>query len=648
MAYDTLYSAIKADFDKLDPSGKINTRYFHMVHMLNAGAKPVGLEATRDAFFKMINMLSTAEAIKKPTPIGASGLIYKIDLRDFDMHRPETLYTFMLKNIFPTLPEALKTKWLPETSERFVENYYGARFKEIFEGKGTTSPFIKADIHTFKNGLPIPADARLRQMTNEMSESPQQLNSGSPISYGATPNAERVQSAQCLGEAAMRPVGCSLPVPLMKMDWFVAQVSGNMQMRLYYHLSGLDDDSVTLDAALAIDDVEGIIIDNDPNFDSSTWPKDDIMRAGFNNSGVSVNHRLIERVQLDYTPGRPLWRGFEFKNKNTHPRHDIFKYPAGPFFEIGTETEPGFECVSLMTQPYTTLPGGQTIRTLRLLDHGLMYPSAMHNGVEPELVKAIKKYAPPSASHNQALYDEKLDEFAELYGHRDYLRYNASDYIAHHGVLPVRYIEELGGNVRMQSCEAGDPSFSFRHESLEYFFLRRNGMPGFVNLNLTADHLDYKVPNQRALQNKEALLIPAHDRPELMVVGAPISCLSCHAKGYIEKEDQVAAYVQDSNLSLDIKNKVAKLHKPFSELQTQMQKDNAVFYQALRELDLEPVEAEPVVANYRNWITELSLDDVAAELYMTPAELRREMSGKPEVKEVLRELLIPGSTMRRG
>lgn len=651
LPYETLYKTVAADFEK--QSDKVNTRYFHIANLFNAGANDADLESTRRALSKLLNMLSTSPEIKAPVAIDDLKLVYRVNLREYELDRPETLYTRMLKTIYPKLSSTLRDKWLPDPAERKVTNYYGARFKELFEGKITASPFIDREKHTFRAGLPRARSTQLAKMTQAMREGAQKLAGAKAGAYGEIEAPERDATAACKQSTS---VDCSNPMPLMRADWFIAQVTGNLQMRLYYHLSGLDDDTVTLDAALGIDDVEGQLVDNARDFDPKKWPKDPIIRAGFSNSGVSVNHRLVERIGLDYSPGRPLWRAFEFKDKNDHASHDIFDGAAGPIFEISADGEAGFECITLMTPPQTTITkldgATATVRTLRLLDLGVFYPSALVNGDDPNVVKKLKalKARPEAAvdAKDQAAFDEALASFEEAYGHQDYFNYRHDDFVAAHGALPVRTgVAELG-DVRMLRCEAPTRFRTFRHESLEYLFLRPNGLQGFVNVGLAAEHLDYKVPNQRALENKEALLIPAFDRPELLVVGAPLSCLSCHVKGYIEKEDMVREYVEESDHPADVKAKIARVHKPFAELKKQMEADNGVFRKALAATGVSLDEPEPIVGTYRRWAAGLTLTQVAAELDVTPETLQASMKAKRNVGQILRELTISGATMRRN
>lgn len=669
MPYSDVYKLVEKDLSL--QADKVNTRYFHLVNLYNSGAPDAEIQNTRNGLSKMLNMLSTSDKISVPEAIDDKLLIYRVDLKKYDLHRPETLYTYMLKNIFPKLSDDLKTKWLPNIDERNPANYYGGRFKELFEGKGSVSPFLKSGIHTFKDGLPFSNDPSLLKMAKEMREASQKIPSGL-LAYGDVSQEESQDSMKCRTEDNPAGISCSSPIPLMRANWFIAQVSANMKMRLYYHGAGMDDDTVTLDAALGIDDVEGFLNDNDPNYVRPA-SKEPLIRAGFNNSGVSINHRSIERIPLDYVPGKPLWRGYEFLDKSLPGKqeYDIFEYPVGPFFDISVKDElgsyePGFECVNLMSKPYFELPrinSQQTdrVRLIRLMDLGLLYPSSLPGEAEPRIVKEIKAIAPQSGSvippGKQARYNELLIEFKALYKHEDYLNYKSVDYIlAHGGSLPtidaanLQEIGRLDSNPRkMVQCEAPTDIKPFRHESLEYLFLKRNGMQGFVNVGLKAEHLDYKIPNQRAIENKQAILIPAHDNPNQLVVGAPISCLSCHVKGYIEKQDMVKNYVDQSNASDAVKNKISKVHVDLAEFRAQMEKDNAVFREALHKTGVLDTDEEPIVANYRSWaIPGLSLGQVASELELTGEALATLIKSDLEVGFLLRELKIKGSTIKRS
>lgn len=654
--YASVYETIAADFASFSGEEKPNIRYFHLVNRYNSGAPDTVLEQTRRALSKTLNMLSTAGEVSKPIAIDTRNLVYRVNLKAYELDRPETFYTQMLKTIFPILSSEKVEKWFPDPEERDVRKFYGARYKEIFEGRRSESHFIQPERHTFQEGLPVADHPLLKMMAQEMRESAQKIDDASSRVYGGIAESERADSKKCQQEANPAGVQCSYPLPLVRADWFVSQVAGNMRMRIYYHASGLDDDTVTLDAALGIDDVEGFLRDNVQSFNWDNVPKEQkLMRAGFNNSGVSINHRSFERVPLDYLPGRPLWRAYEFKDKSQvkYEKHDLFRFPVGPIFEIGADGEVGYECINMMTDLSTRLDDGTVVRTLSLMDHGLLYPSKLPEGEEPTVVSKLK--ALPEGDPKR---EELIAEFKSLFGHTDFNNWRSDDYMkANNGNLPIKE-DGLYAGRRMIQCELESSNpLAFRHETLEYLFLRKNGLQSFVNVGLQAQHIDYKIPNQRALESKEALLIPAHDRPELMVVGAPLSCLSCHGQGFIEKEDQVKRYVFEANRPEGVselfwnkvKEKVSRYHVPFDELKEAMSADNAVLRNALTQAGVDYRDPEPIVETYRTWaIPGMTFSMVAQELELTENDLSRAILYDADLAMILREFKVPNATLKRS
>jgi len=252
-----------------------------------------------------------------------------------------------------------------------------------------------------------------------------------------------------------------------------------------------------------------------------------------------------------------------------------------------------------------------------------------------------------------------LAGFEELYGHKDYFNWKADDFIKKNGFLPeITNADNPFKGTRKIRCELDESNpLAYRHETLEYLFLKRNGLQAFVNVGLKAEHLDYKIPNQRALENKEAMLIPAHDRSELLVVGAPLSCLSCHTQGFIEKEDQVSKYMAAAERPNEIsdefwqkvKAKINAFHVPFDELKQQMAKDNEIFRQALSQSGVNYKDPEPIVDTYRNWaIPGMTFAQVAEDLAVSQKQLREYMKSDSTVGELLREFQIPNATIRRA
>jgi len=97
--------------------------------------------------------------------------------------------------------------------------------------------------------------------------------------------------------------------PALRADWFVANAA---RPPLYHDLLRLPNSDRALERLLQVDVAADI-------------QEDSIMRAGFNDSGVSKNNRLLERHDSTYGT---FWRSYDFSS-NTG-RQNLFEHPIGP------------------------------------------------------------------------------------------------------------------------------------------------------------------------------------------------------------------------------------------------------------------------------------------------------------------------------
>jgi mono/diheme cytochrome c family protein len=97
--------------------------------------------------------------------------------------------------------------------------------------------------------------------------------------------------------------------PLVRIDWFVQAAS---QPPLYHALLGIPGTDRELEALLRVNaeaDIE----------------QEQVIRAGFNRSGVSQNNRLIERHKSPYGS---YWKSYDFGGNVG--RQNLFEHPLGP------------------------------------------------------------------------------------------------------------------------------------------------------------------------------------------------------------------------------------------------------------------------------------------------------------------------------
>lgn len=96
---------------------------------------------------------------------------------------------------------------------------------------------------------------------------------------------------------------------VVRADWFVATAA---RPPLYHDLLQLPTTDRALERLLQAD-VPGDVQD------------DNVVRAGFNDSGVSKNNRLLERHDAAFGA---LWRSYDFANNSG--RQNLFEHPVGP------------------------------------------------------------------------------------------------------------------------------------------------------------------------------------------------------------------------------------------------------------------------------------------------------------------------------
>lgn len=96
---------------------------------------------------------------------------------------------------------------------------------------------------------------------------------------------------------------------MLRADWFVANAS---RPPLYHELLQLPPSERGLERLLQLDFAADLRDDN-------------VLRAGFNDSGVSKNNRLLERHDAPYGT---LWRSFDFAANAG--RQNLFEHPLGP------------------------------------------------------------------------------------------------------------------------------------------------------------------------------------------------------------------------------------------------------------------------------------------------------------------------------
>ncbi len=281
-------------------------------------------------------------------------------------------------------------------------------------------------------------------------------------------------------------------VPVVRADWFLGTAS---RPPLYYQMmaSGTSLSEFEKNLGLTLDeDVAG----------------QKVIRAGFDNSTVSVENRVIERHE---TSNGPLWRSYEFgTSKDTQ---NVLKNPLGPTGGGGVK-------------------GIQGLGGARGLPKGFVFPG-VNDGA-------------------------------------------------------------LGGN------------HAFNADGGEFIYSLPNGMLGFYIVGQTKNRID------------EA---PVAEGEEPIIVG--MSCMSCHSRGVIEKDDMVrAAAASDAELSdsLTVINAIYPSAKTFNK---QVTDDSESYEKTLVDAGVNPKIKDPVFRIAKPYNLDVSKEQAAAELGVTLAAFEK-------------------------
>lgn len=113
------------------------------------------------------------------------------------------------------------------------------------------------------------------------------------LGYGNTPALRGVEeNIAALSEGAL---------PVVRADWFVTTA---VRPPLYHKLLDLPDNAKVLEKRLGIDIAA--------NFEATKDGKSYLWRAGFPESGVSAQNRLLERHEIKDGGGRAYWKSYDF------------------------------------------------------------------------------------------------------------------------------------------------------------------------------------------------------------------------------------------------------------------------------------------------------------------------------------------------
>jgi tetratricopeptide (TPR) repeat protein len=184
-----------------------------------------------------------------------------------------------------------------------------------------------------------------------------------------------------------------------------------------------------------------------------------------------------------------------------------------------------------------------------------------------------------------------------------------------------------------------DDESSFRHDGGEIIFNLPNGLQAY----LLADG------KGRRIDKGPTAIVSDPKRPDRAVENG-LSCMSCHARGLIEKADQVREHVlKNENAFAQADVDTVRALYPSREKMTRLIREDARRFQEAVQRTGAPLSlTEPVAALALRFEAELDVTLAAAEAGVAPDDFRKALTRTPELAKPLGTLLVAGGTVQRS
>ncbi len=184
----------------------------------------------------------------------------------------------------------------------------------------------------------------------------------------------------------------------------------------------------------------------------------------------------------------------------------------------------------------------------------------------------------------------------------------------------------------------GGRNEDFQHDGGEIIFSLPNGLQGYFLADAEGRRID-KGPTA---------IVSDPRRPDRAVENG-LSCMSCHARGIIEKADQVRAHVQKNSAAFAagaVESALA-LYSGEEKMTILMRADARRFQEAVGRTGAPLSATEPIFVLAARFEAELDLPLAAAEAGVRTVDLLKALKERPHLAQALGALHIRGGTVQR-
>ena len=202
---------------------------------------------------------------------------------------------------------------------------------------------------------------------------------------------------------------------------------------------------------------------------------------------------------------------------------------------------------------------------------------------------------------------------------------------------------DFGGNTGRQNLFAhpigpDETETAFLHDGGEIIFSLPNGLQAYLLVDGKGQRID-KGPTA---------IVSDPRRPDRAVENG-LSCMSCHARGVIEKADQIRGHALKNTtaFSRGAMETLLALYPPADKMTALMRADAKRFQEAVARTGAPLSATEPIAALAARFEAELDLPLVAAESGVVPADLLKALDRQPDLAKQLGPIRLDGGTVQR-
>ncbi|HEY7153570.1 MAG TPA: WD40 repeat domain-containing protein [Gemmataceae bacterium] len=172
----------------------------------------------------------------------------------------------------------------------------------------------------------------------------------------------------------------------------------------------------------------------------------------------------------------------------------------------------------------------------------------------------------------------------------------------------------------------------------EIIFNLPNGLQGYLLVDAQGRRID-KAPGE---------IVSDPKRPDRLVENG-LSCMSCHVRGLLPKDDQVRAHVLKNAAAFSREDKAAllALYPQAARMRRLLKDDMERFARALEQAGVPAAEPEPILTVTLGYEGVLDLRSAAAEMGLTPDDFLSRLRRSSEPMRSVGALQAKGGTVQR-